>query len=181
MEDFIAQLSSLKLPPKLVFATNMLREKKSKVRFSLPPSSSRPAHENELYIAKHFSRHHSYCCTCQIDELRGIVVLCSRGEQLARGAQQLFTWRDGFLQPFAGADRRFLNERIELPDRYGMIESFLKAYRCQERRNELLSTLATRAFHVHQIPIGVYSGRETTHIIIRKYRYSFPKKRDVKP
>lgn len=114
-----------------------------KVRFLLPPDSSRPAQNDEAQVAQAFSRHAGLCHTCQVDKTCAIVVLCARGCRLAEDVQRLLFWKNGYLQSCIRSDERFFSERIELPDRYKLAESFLKATVCQSRKASLLRAAPT--------------------------------------
>lgn len=100
--------------------------KTPRVRFLLPPCSSRPARDDELQAAKNFKLHTRLCYTCLVDEPRGIVVLCTQGSCLAEDVQRLLSWKHGCVQGCVEMDSRYFSERVELPDRYSLIRSLLR-------------------------------------------------------
>lgn len=98
------------------------------VVFDLNPDYCRPAHDDEAYVMKAWTRHTSHCGQCarpyEVFKLGG--TLCPKGQQRARAVADYLYNKDGHAYSLVDQERR-QSTRVEIPAGSESVRALLKA------------------------------------------------------
>lgn len=99
-----------------------------RVLFDLKPGYSRPAHDDEAYVVKAWSRHTSHCGQCahpyELYKMGG--TLCPKGQQRARAVADYLFNKEGEVYSLVDQERR-QSTRVEIPAGCDSVRELLKA------------------------------------------------------
>lgn len=98
------------------------------VLFDPKPDYSRPAHDDEAYVAKAWTRHTSHCeqCARPYELYKRGGTLCPKGQQRARAVAEYLYNKEGEVYSVVDQERR-QSTRVEIPAGCDSVRDLLKA------------------------------------------------------